>query len=60
MGMGSPIFSEPLHLPHPGVAKRVLLTAPQQRVFDPGMLTSTVIDQALEQLDNWALRAEID
>ena len=60
MGVGHPIFSEPLHLPHPGVAECVLLTAPQQRVFDPGMLTSNVIDQALEQLDNWALRAEVD
>ena len=60
MGVGQPIFSEPLRLPHPGVAERVLLTAPQQRVFDPGMLTSTVIDQALEQLDDWVLRAEVD
>ena len=60
MGVGEPIFSEPLRLPHPGIAERALLTAPQQRVFDPGMLTSTVIDQALEQLDDWVLHAEVD
>ena len=60
MGVGQPIFSEPLRLPHPGIAERALLTAPPQRVFDPGMLTSTVIDQTLEQLDDWALRAEVD
>ena len=60
MGIGRPIFSEPLRLPHPGIAERVLLTAPQQHVFDPGMLTSNIINQALEQLDDWALRAEVD
>ena len=60
MGVRQPIFSEPLRLPHPGIAERALLTAPQQRVFDPGMLTSVVIDQTLEQLDDWALRAEVD
>ena len=60
MGVGHPVHTEALRLPHPGTADRILLTAPQQRTFDPGMLTSTLIDQALEQIDDWGLKAEVD
>ena len=60
MGIGHPVHTEPLRLPHLGDANRTLLMAPQQRTFDPGMLTSNLIDQALEQIDDWGLKAEVD
>ena len=58
--MGFPIHTEALQLPHLGIAERALLTALQQRIFDLGMLTSAVIDKALEQLDDWALHVKVN
>ena len=60
MGQGKPVVTEQLCLPRRHTIIHPLLTAPQQHVFNPGMVTSLIINQALEDLDNWPLRVEVD
>ena len=60
MGRDKPVVTEPLRLPRRHTIIHPLLTAPQQRVFDPEMVTTLIIDHALEDLDDWPLRAEVD
>lgn len=60
MGRDKPVVTEQLRLPRRHTILHPLLTAPQQRVFDPEMVTTLIIDHALEDIDDWPLCAEVD
>ena len=60
MGQDKPVVTEQLRLPRRHTIVHPLLTLPQQHVFNPSMVTSLIIDHALEDLDDWPLRAEVD
>ena len=60
MGQDKPVVTEQLRLPRRHTVLHPLLTAPQQRVFDPEMVTTLIIDHALEDIDDWPLRAEVN
>ena len=60
MGQDKPVVTEQLRLPRHHTIVHPFLTLPQQRVFDPSMVTSLIIDHALEDLDDWPLHTEVD
>ena len=58
MGFGDPVHWQYLHLPsqYKGIP---IMTLPQQKVFNQGTQGSTLVNEAIHKMDNWAISVEV-